>query len=181
MKLNLKQALELVEIKRPKFDSARVRGLYSFMYEAYEGDSAAAEYENARNRFGLEHVVGLACVDYGTDTLGLSFQMADSIVGNNFGELAQAVRDGAIDPDDSELTATKSPINHFFIGSVFNVVGRAHHAGTFAWFHDAILREVLKGDENGVHSDHRLLGVHMIDATTVCSLVKTRMLKGLGI
>ena len=185
MKLNLKQVLHLNGISKSNFDSRRRRDVYGFMYEAQGGDDAIATYDNARNRFGLEHAAGIACIEYGTSKLGLTIEMADSIVSNNFGDLTEAISSGAIDPEHDEIehdemSPAGSPINHFFIGAIFNVVGRGHYAGTFDWFQDRLLSELLHAEHNG-HPDHAPAGIVMIDATTVYRNIKLKMLSGLGI
>lgn len=180
MKLNLKQVLALADIQKPRFDSNRRRGLYGHMYEARDGSDSVAEYENARNRFGIEHVVALVCIENAT-AKGISLEAADSVVSNNFGQIAQAISEGSIDPELQDDTVTGSPINHFFVGAIYHVVGKGHYAGPFGWFHDQVLSAVVRSNETDAHISDAPSSVLMIDVTTAYRQVKQKLLAGLGL
>jgi hypothetical protein len=180
MKLNLKQVLQIVGLPRPNFDSARTRFRYGFMSGAMGGDDAVADYENARARYGFEHVTALRCILHAKDSQGMSLDMADSIISNNFGELVEAVRDGSIDPDEHGAMI-RSPIgDHFLMAAVFFGVGRHHVAGKWGHIHDAILRPFCENDMNGPYNDNKVTGVHIIDATVAYQWAKAKIFAGLN-
>ncbi|WP_010544275.1 hypothetical protein [Sphingomonas elodea] len=168
MKFNLKQVLQINEIAKPRFDSARRRDLYRFMYEAVPGDGGRADYENGRSRFGLEHVVAMACVEYATTNLGLTAEMANSLVDNNFGPLAHAVIEGALEPNE----------DRFVFGAIFYGVARGHFAERFSDFQKRFAGEVVRGSQPGEHPDLMPKGFVAIDATTVFRDVQAKLQGG---
>ncbi|WP_146163416.1 hypothetical protein [Sphingomonas fennica] len=173
MKLNLKQVLGLAGIAKPAYDSRRRRDIYGFLHDSLSSDPRIAEYENAHNRWGIEHVVAIQCIEEGAKS-GLSLEMADSIVENNFSELVEAIRSGSIDPDSS----ASASIDHMFVGAIFYAAGRGHYAGTLRLFHDIIIRDISRVDHQGEHFDGSITNVIMIDATTAYRQVKHKLLGG---
>lgn len=175
MKLNLKQLLAVTDLPKPSYDSRRRRNLYGFLHDSLSTDPHIAEYENSRAQWGFEHALAIKCIDHAVEALGMTWEAADKLVANNFGLLIEAVRDGTIDPDP------RSPgdsLNHFMIGAVVNVVGRGHYAGTFAWFRDQVLRDTVRVDLDGEHPDSAVVGVQMVDATTIYRRLKQRLIDG---
>ncbi|VVT07294.1 hypothetical protein SPHINGO391_390034 [Sphingomonas aurantiaca] len=170
MKLTLKQMLEIAEIAKPAYDSRRRRDLYGFLHTSEASDPAIAEAIDARRYWGIEHVVGMMCVEHASRSMGMTLEMADSIVSNNFGELAQAIAFGEIDP----AFDAKKPMNHFFVGAVFNLVGRGHYAGLISCIHDHAVRDVVRVDRDGEHIDNSVVGIQAIDATTVYRQARNR-------
>lgn len=170
MKLTLKQMLEIAEIAKPAYDSRRRRDLYGFLHTSEASDTAIAESIDARRYWGMEHVVGMMCVEHASRLMGMTLEMADSIVSNNFGELAQAVAFGEIDP----AFDPEKPMNHFYIGKVFNLVGGGHHAGLISWIHGQALGDILRVDRDGDHVDNSVVGIQVIDATTVYRQARSR-------
>lgn len=181
MKLNLKQVLDLNELAKPRFDSARRRDQYGFMYEATIGDDPVAAFENSRNRFGLEHAVAVGCMEFAMRQMGVAADLADSIVCNSFGELRDAITSGRIDPEIGDRTAAGSSTNHFFVGALLFVEGREHCAGTMDWIDDLIAKEVIGSNDRFAHQSRSLAGTILIDATTVYRLLKERLLSGLNV
>lgn len=167
MKLNLKQVLELTGIAKPRFDSARRRDLYGFMYEAYTGDGPVAAYENSRSRFGIEHVIAIGCIEYAQRRSGMDADLANSVVSNNFGLLTEAIETGAIEPEN--------PADQFFVGAIFHVGMRSHIAGTVRDFQTKLAAEMARAAEPDAHPDEAVASVAMIDATSVYRAVKAKL------
>ena len=172
MKIALKNVLELNDISKPTFDSRRRGGHYGFMYEAADGDDEVSQYVNSRAQFGIEHAVALGCIEFAVSKCGMTLERADSVVGNNFGPLIEAIRDGSIDPEPLQTNG----LDHFMVGAVFHLQGRSHCAGPPGVFSDAILKSVLNGSDPDRHYDEMPAGVVMIDATSVYREIKARML-----
>lgn len=168
MKFNLKQVLQLNAIAKPRFDSARRRDLYGFMYEAAGGDGVRADYENGRSRFGLEHVVAMACVEFATANLGLTAEVANSLVDNNFAQLAYAISEGALEHNE----------DRFVFGAIFYSVGKGHFAERFSDFQKRFAQEVARGFEPGAHPEFMPIGFVAIDASTVYRDVQAKLAGG---
>jgi hypothetical protein len=153
--LNLKETLARAGISKPVFDARRRRDLHGFLHEHPSWDNAAvAEHENKQRKWTNAHVTALACVEHANKAQGISVEMADSIVSNNFGLLVEAFTSGAISQRD------------FLVGAIFFGEGREHFAGTVRELGARLMILQDRASEEA-HPLWAVTGMQMINASAI--------------
>lgn len=186
MKMNLSQILALVDLNKPSYDARRRDKQLGFMqdFEAYlSNHEGVREHETKRNRYSIEHAVGLAVFQRLMER-GLSTVDANYIVTNQFALFVMAARDGLVDFDQTEI-ASADP---YHMGILYFSEARKMHVGgpwtqCVAEVSAAILegkRALHEGDVNGARYCIPTELV-LVNVTETYRTLRERLLAGLGL
>lgn len=188
MRMNLSQVLALAGASKPIYDARRRHpdGLWHWMndVDAYVGATPAVhEYETGRDRYGLDHALGIA-VSLALSEIGLSPADADYVVGNRFPDLRRAIAgqgDGpGIEPEGKGAWDGAGNV-HVGMFTYPDPKRRLHVFGTLATIVAEFHAESVDGEGRTRPDADRPCGLVTVDATMIFRRLKAKLLSGLGI